>query len=139
MADGTLLAIIVALVSPLIAAGALFLGWKKASEERDRHDKAVRDAALQREIEALRLGDVLAWVNEAIHELQSLVIICRLNAEELDKAQTKDKLLDITFNTSILCERGRLFFKNDDSNYRPKVLDQLVIAFEVARGWITAN
>ena len=51
------------------------------------------------------------------------------------------------FDTSILVERGRLFFKNevvDDygseklsayRGYRPRILDHLVVAHQVARFW----
>jgi hypothetical protein len=150
MADGTLLTIVIAVASPLIAAGGLYLGWKKMQDDGQRHadsqrnvEKRYREAqqkdALHREEEALRLGEVLAWANEAIREFQSLVVICRLREEELDKARAKEKLLDIVFNTSILIERGRLFFKNDPSAYRPKVLDQLLIAYLAARRCMTAN
>src|SRR5687768_15206763 len=140
MADSTLLAAAAACISPLLAAGGLYLTWRKARQDR-----------LQREEDALRRGDVLIWANESIRQLQSLVLVCKLREEELDEVSTKEKLTDIIFNTSILVERGRLFFKNvvaDDygdnkeaayRGYRPMVLDQLVAAHLIACGWMTAS
>jgi hypothetical protein len=86
----------------------------------------------------LRLGEVLSWANEVIDELQSLVLVCQLSEAQLEAG----KLRDILFKTSILVERGRLFFKNKGSHgpakwaayrgNRPKILDPIVTAHQIA-------
>ncbi len=122
-----------ALLSALVAVGGLFIGWRNSREA------------------ALRRGDVLVWANEVIHELQTLLLVCILKEPELDEANAKEKLLGVIFNSSILIERGRLFFKNeviDDHGkekepayrgYRPKIIDPIVIAHQIACGWVKAN
>jgi hypothetical protein len=120
-------------ISALVAVTGLFIGWRNSREE------------------GLRRGDVLAWANEVIYELQTLLLLCILKEPELDVVVAKEKLQDAIFNTSILIERGRLFFKNeviDDHGkeketayrgYRPKILDPIVTAHQIACGWTRAN
>ena len=81
---------------------------------------------------ALRKGDVLAWYNDVISTLESLFLITILIDKQLDADETKSKISDIIFNTAILVERGRMFFKNEKAGdygaekqsayqgYRPK-------------------
>jgi hypothetical protein len=86
----------------------------------------------------LRLEQVLSWANEVIEELQSLVLVCQLSEAQLEAG----KLRDILFRTSILVERGRLFFKNKGNHgprkwaayrgNRPKILDPIVTAHQIA-------
>jgi hypothetical protein len=131
--EGRVLATATAIISALGATVGLFVTWQK-----------WREASLRR-------GDVLAWANDVIHELQSLLLICILRDPQLEEAAAKARLTDIIFNTSILVERGRLFFKNkvaDDlghekesayRGYRPRILDPIVVAHQVACGWVEAN
>lgn len=125
---------IASVVSACIAACGLFFAWRQARES------------------ALRRADVLNWAEQAIDALQSLLLICVLDDGELDPAVEKDKLTAIMFATSTLTERGRLFFKNEIrgdghgqdkegayQGYRPKILDQLVIAHQIARQWHEAS
>jgi hypothetical protein len=86
----------------------------------------------------------LTWANEVIRELVSLWLLCNLDGQQPDDEAAKAKLTDIIFNTSILVERDRLFFKNeivDDhgqekeaayQGYRPKILDPIVVAHQIA-------
>jgi hypothetical protein len=127
-------ATIASLVSVSIAACGLFFAYRQSRES------------------TLRRADVLRWAEDAIDVLQSLLLICVLDDDELDPAVEREKLTDIMFASSTLTERGRLFFKNeirDDGHgrekdaayqgYRPKILDQLVIAHQIARHWPQAN
>jgi hypothetical protein len=128
---------IAAVVSAFVATGSLFVGlfvvW------------------MQRRESALRRGDVLAWANEVICALESLLLVSMLNASQLDASVAKSKLSEVIFNTAILVERGRMFFKNmvvDDygsekqsayRGYRPKILDPIVVAHQIACGWGDAD
>ncbi len=125
---------IASVVSACVAAGGLFFAWRQSRES------------------ALRRADVLNWAEQAIDALQSLLLICVLDDGELDPGIEKEKLVEIMFATSTLTERGRLFFKNEIrtdghgqdkepayQGYRPKILDQLVVAHQIARQWSEAN
>jgi hypothetical protein len=127
------LATATAIVSAFVAIAGLCVSWLK-----------LRESALRRQ-------DVLAWANEVIRELQSLLVICILKETQLELATAKARLTDVIFNTSVLVERGRLFFKNqlvDEHGqkkepayrgYRPKILDPIVVAHQIACGWVEAN
>lgn len=127
-------ATIASVVSACVAACGLFFAWRQSRES------------------ALRRADVLNWAEQAIDALQSLLLICVLDDGELDPAVEKAKLIEIMFATSTLTERGRLFFKNEIrgdghgqdkerayQGYRPKILDQLVVAHQITRQWSQAN
>jgi hypothetical protein len=121
------------LVSALVAVAGLLIALRQTRES------------------ALRRADVLAWANDAIRELQSLLLISMPDQNELVAAARKARLTDIVFNTSVLVERGRLFFKNeirDDHGqdkdlayrgYRPLILDQIVLAHQIACRWEDAS
>jgi hypothetical protein len=99
----------------------------------------------------LRREDVLSWSNQTIETLQTLVLVLTLKSENLSKDIAKQKIEKVIFDSSILIETGRLFFRNqkiDDwgvekpsayQGYRPVILDQLVIAHQVACAWVEAN
>ncbi len=124
---------VVSILSALIALGGLSIAWRQSRES------------------ALRRGDVLTWANEVIGDLQSLLLICVLDEDELDAATRKAKLTEIIFSTSVLVERGRLFFRNEMTDdhgqdketayrgHRPTILDQIVVAHQIARQWEKAN
>ncbi len=120
-------------LSALIALAGLSMAWRQSRES------------------ALRRGDVLTWANEVIRHLQSLLLICVLDDDEVDAATRKAKLTEIIFNTSVLVEQGRLFFRNEVTDdhgqekepayrgHRPTILDQIVLAHQIARQWEKAN
>jgi len=95
----------------------------------------------------LRREEVLAWADECIECLQSLLLLSVLDDPALEPEKHNDIRLSIVFDTSVLIERGRLFFKNevvDDfgkekepayRGYRPRILDHLVVAHQIARYW----
>jgi hypothetical protein len=101
---------------------AIYIRWKRWRESQ------------------LRINEVLAWTNEVIDELQTLVLLCQL--PDLDPAWVKDKLTAVLFKTSVCIERGRLFFKNKGNSgsskwaayrgNRPKILDPVVVAHQIA-------
>jgi hypothetical protein len=106
---------------------------------------------MQRRESALRREDVLAWANEVISALETLLLVCIVDDSHLDEAQAKRKITKLIFDTSILIERGRMFFKNevvDDHGrekepayrgYRPLILDPIVVAHQIAFAWANAN
>ncbi len=120
-----------AIVSALIAAIALAGNWQSWRSKQLRRD------------------DVLAWGNEAITALQTLVLIC-VDGQSSKTSQT-DRLAEVRFSTSVLVERGRLFFRNANTDhygdwkepayqgYRPRVLDHLVVAYQIATAWPSAS
>lgn len=122
-----------AVVSALVGLAGLFIGWRRA-----------RESALRRE-------DVLVWSNEVIRSLQSLLLICTLKSPPLDEAVVQTKLTEVIFDTSILVERGRLFFRNEvksdhgaekqpaNRGSRPEILDQIVVAYQIACAWGAAD
>ncbi len=121
------------IVSAIVALGGVFIAWRQSREL------------------ALRRAEVLTWANEVIRELQSLQLISLLDDNELGAAARKAKLTEIIFNTSVLVEQGRLFFRNEvrdahgqnkDLAYRgcrPLILDQIVVAHQIARHWEKSN
>jgi len=114
-------------VSAIVAAIALVVTWRQSRKSELRRD------------------DVLMWANEVIHCLQNIVLIC----EKLHERQKEDAdhLAEFSITASILVERGRLFFRNeiiDDygaekhtayRGYRPRILDHIVIAHQIATEW----
>lgn len=122
-----------ALVSALIGIVGLIAGWV--------HWRRTE----------LRKEDVLAWANDVIESLQNLALVLTLKENNLSSDRAKQRIEDIIFKTSTLVERGRLFFQNqkvDDwgkekpsayQGYRPIILDQIVIAHQVACAWADAD
>jgi len=115
-----------ALVSAFVALVGLVAAWRRARES------------------ALRKGEVLAWSHEVIRNLQTLVLLCQRRNGSLSQDAERQKLVDIFFETSVLAEQGRLFFKNvivgsyghekpeAYRGYRPDILDQILVAHEIA-------
>jgi hypothetical protein len=118
-------AAIVGLLSAFITGAGLFLAWRQARERQ------------------LRKDDVLKWANEVIRTLQSLYLYCYLEGRAIEP----EKLRAIAADTSILVEQGRLFFRNTPDptygadrhpayrGYRPKLLDPIVVAHQIAMQW----
>jgi hypothetical protein len=113
----------------IVTLGGLIAGWYKS-----------RQLALRRE-------EVHKWADEAITALDSLFLLTALRPGTIDEASGKARLEQVIFDTSILTERGRLFFRNvvTDSygaekepayrGYRPVILDHLVTAHKIACEW----
>lgn len=128
---------IAAIVSAFVATASLFV--------------ALFVVWMQRRESALRRGDVLAWSNEVICALESLLLVSILKESQLEAPDRKKKLTDIIFNTTILIERGRMFFKNmavDNygsekqlayQGYRPAILDPIVVSYQIACRWESAD
>jgi hypothetical protein len=114
-----------AVVSAFVAFVGLLIAWRNAREA------------------ALRKGEVLAWSNDVIQNLQSLVLVCQPRSA-LPQAIEAEKLRDIYFATSVLAEQGRLFFKNQRAGdqglekpeayqgRRPDILDQVLVAHQIS-------
>src|SRR6185312_15285366 len=111
-----------AVVSAFVALIGLVVAWRKARES------------------ALRKEDVHSWSNDVIRNLQALVLICQRRNGSLSPDAERTKLVDIFFETSVLAEQGRLFFKNEAvgkygldkpeayRGKRPEILDQILVA-----------
>ncbi len=126
------IATVAGIVSAAFAAIALLASWQ-----------SVRRAELRRD-------DVLGWANEAIAALQTVRLLTG-GSVPADEAGIRAKLAALMFDTSILVERGRLFFRNtaqrrhgQDKPHayrgkRPEILDQLVLAHQIACAWPSAE
>lgn len=122
-----------AIVSALLAAFALFAGWR--SNRRNE----------------LRREDVLDWANESIAALQTLLLLSIHGDPPIPAAEATRRRTDLLIQTSVLVERGRLFFRNAGPHSvgsekhrayrgkRPEILDQLVAAHQIACRWPTAS
>ena len=89
------------LVSAIVAMAGVALAWWRFREE------------------SLRRSEVLDWANQSIACLESLVIACILlpKAEDLEsgikvREGCNSRILDAAFDSAVLVERGRIFFKN---------------------------
>ena len=119
---------LVGIVSAVLTIVALFASWR-----------SWRKSELRRE-------DVLAWANQSIAAMQSVRLITASNRLALSEEEARSRLKELMFETSILVERGRLFFRNAGMGRRrrlarayhgkrPEVLDQLVVAHQIACTW----
>lgn len=124
---------IAGIVSAILTAIALFASWRSWRRSELRRD------------------DVLGWANEAIAALQSIRIITSSARTQLSEEQARERLGELVFATSVLVERGRLFFRNvPDRRHgiekphayrgrRPVILDQLVLGHQIACAWPRAD
>lgn len=107
---------------------------------------AVFGAWLRWRRSELRRDDVQQWADEAITALQTLRLICASGRLRLAPEDARARLAQLMIDTSVLVERGRLFFRNARSpqgrhlarayrGKRPDVLDQLVLAHQIACAW----
>lgn len=107
----------------------------------------------------LRREEVLIWSNEVIEILEALYLLCIIGTETdysedrplITAEGHRSKLSDVIFRTGVAIEQGRIFFKNDKvdnfgeerpsayQGYRPRILDHIVVAHQIARGWQMAN
>jgi hypothetical protein len=94
--------------------------------------------------DSLRRSEVMAWANQSIAVLKSLALICAMQRDGRHPETVEKKRLEIIFDSAILVEKGRLFFKNQVADghgsdkkaayrgYRPVILDPLVAAHQIA-------
>lgn len=127
------LRIFIAVVAVCLTAVGLYFTWHRRHKEE------------------LRREEVLEWTLDAVGALQGLFMLSVLEDGEISDDERRKRVLDAVFLTSILIEHGRLFFKNEPSEhwglekpsayqgFRPKILDYLVIAHQVARAWPDEN
>jgi hypothetical protein len=106
---------------------------------------------LQKREDSLRRGEVSVWAMEVISALQGLVLLLRLEDGVVGTAEKRALATKIVFETSILVERGRMYFKNcviDDfgkekepayRGYRPLVLDPIVVGHQIACRYLAAS
>lgn len=128
-----------AVVAVLVAIGGLITWVLNSLEKREQK---TRDREKEHADE-LRMEEVAAWAAAAISAAQNLVVALQLRPEQIDQTDRRALIRDAVFSTSTLVERGRMFFKNcviDDfgadkepayRGYRPKVLDPLVVLYQV--------
>ena len=93
---------------------------------------------------SLRRGEVVIWATEAITVLEGLVLACILLPMPAFAEEARTRLAKIAFDSAILVERGRIFFKNKRHGdfgadkkpayrgLRPKVLDSLIAAHQIS-------
>src|SRR5262249_37745562 len=92
----------------------------------------------------LRREDALAWANESITELQVLRLLVDPTIVTLPEPAKLARLAEIAIRTSVLVERGRLFFRNEVNDahgqekrsayrgYGPRTLARRVRAPQIA-------
>lgn len=92
----------------------------------------------------IRHESVLNWSDEVISCLQGMVIYLKYFYETDSESDFIDEKI---YETSILVERGRLFFKNQIvgdygrskpvayRGYRPEILDKILISHNIALNW----
>jgi hypothetical protein len=95
----------------------------------------------------LRKSEVLAWSNQGIANLETLVLICRLGNDLYEARDLEMKLQEVCVTAAILVEQGRLFFKNQLAGdhgiqkepayrgFRPCILDPLVVGYQISLHW----
>ena len=98
----------------------------------------------------LRIDDVLVWSNQCIETLQEIRLYCELEALRATDTDFS-KIRQLAVGASILVEKGRLFFRNKETDgygshkepayrgYRPLILEKLVLAHRIAIRWQTSS
>lgn len=102
----------------------------------------IKQSEAQRAEADLRLKDVFDWSNDVIATLAALrmCILKSLYQDQAAIAQSlRTDLEKIALDSSILIDRGRLFFRNPDADHgqgkvgkRPRILDWIVLANRIA-------
>lgn len=95
----------------------------------------------------LRREEVAKWADECIDTLQRIFLLSNLSRDIALDANDSAYRRELAFRSSVLIERGRLFFQNETANnwggeklpayqgYRPQILDHLVLGHQVATIW----
>lgn len=119
--------------SALLSALAIGIAWYQFSKNK------------------YRIDHVTSWSVDSITLLQELFLFMSAPEEILDDAKRMEKIQSVYFESSVLVEKGRLFFKNEIVDgfgdkkpsayrgYRPRILDPLVVAHEIAKDWFDAD
>ena len=119
------------IISVLVGVSSLIGAWLR-----------IKQSELQRAEADLRIKDVISWSNEVIATLVALrmCVLKTLYPEQPAARQSLSADLDkLALETSVLIERGRLFFRNPDRDHaqgkigiRPRILDWIVLAHRIA-------
>ncbi|WP_095200959.1 hypothetical protein [Mesorhizobium carmichaelinearum] len=121
------------LASAILSALAIFVAWSQFKKGE------------------YRIDHVTSWSNDSISNLQEIYLVISASAEITNEKQKRDRLTELCINSSILIEKGRIFFKNQVINtygatkpeayrgYRPKILDPLVVAHEISKDWFKSD
>jgi hypothetical protein len=125
--------IAVAVVSVVIAAGGFgvaLMQWRETGR---------------------RKAEVHSWVDKSLDCLCELRLVTDENRKFLSDEQNIERINSLYIDTSTLVEKGRIFFCNEikDSfgseklkayrGYRPDILDQLMVAHQIAFDWPKAS
>ena len=93
-------------------------------------------------VRELRREEVLQWGLQCIDVLQTSVLLLRAICDEGVAVNTPEAR-ELKIRSSVLCEQGRLFFKNQNSDafgqskrpayrgLRPTILDRLVVNYQL--------
>jgi hypothetical protein len=101
----------------------------------------------------LKSDDVLNWSMRVIAALKTIALLTdpKFGAGAADADETARRLAALAIETSVLTESGRLFFRNTRltlhgrdkpsayRGYRTVILDQILIAHQVACAWEQAD
>lgn len=104
-------AFVISVISALVGALGFLLTWWRYREE------------------SLRRGEVLSWANEAIDALEGLIISCILKTNPAFKLEANQRLSKIAFESAILVERGRIFFRISHTAILAETRNQPIAAY----------
>jgi hypothetical protein len=140
----------VAAIAAIVGLLGALLGWVlseyRASKTWKLELQRFKNEELVREKDELRRNEVHAWTDRGIETLITLSISTRY-PELVDEADIGERMIELSFASSVLVEQGRLFFKNKPhgdfgkekpsafQGLRPKILDELVLAHQIALRW----
>jgi hypothetical protein len=132
------------MLTALGIVGALIGFWKFRGEilrSRGERARAARDE--------LRRPEVEKWSIEAIDTMRRIAMATQEAAAGREEAAAG--LTDLGSRASVLLEVGRLYFRNPGADsvnlhkepayrgYRPMILEQLLIGYELSRAWASAD
>jgi hypothetical protein len=87
----------------------------------------------------LRRDDVFVWANRVIGAMREVWILCAENIPQIDERAREHRFATLALETSCLLEQGRLFFRNSEAGYRPKILDHILVAHLISCDWPHAD
>jgi hypothetical protein len=122
-----------ALMALFIGSMTLLITWKRWRQDQ------------------LRKNEVLSWADECVDVLQSIFLVSHTHKKFLNEGELRKIRFELSIKTSVLIERGRFFFRNEVSDdwgnqkpkayrgYRPRILDHLVIGYQIVTRWPNKN
>lgn len=99
----------------------------------------------------LRRDQVYDWASHAIDSFQTLALLVKPDLRDLPQQDRVAKIQEVAIQLSVLTEHGRILFKNAPAGdfgkekeiayrgLRPLILDELVIAHQLACRWRHLN